>query len=53
VLLPDECRQGYEYFLGLGCNDLALPKLKNGTPKLSLFRVAISGALQQENVLWC
>jgi hypothetical protein len=39
--------------MGLGCNDLALPKLKNGTPKLSLFRVAISGALQQENVLWC
>jgi hypothetical protein len=51
VLLPDECGQGYEHFLGVGCNDLALPKLKNGTPKLSLFRVAISGVLQQENVL--
>jgi hypothetical protein len=51
VLLLDECWQGYEYFSGVGCNDLALLKLKNGTPKLSLFRVAISGPRQQENVL--
>jgi hypothetical protein len=51
VLLPDECQQGYEHFSDVGCNDLALTKLKNGTPKLSLSRVASSGALQQENVL--
>jgi len=51
VLLLDECRQGYEHFSGVGCNDLALTKLKNGTPKLSLFRAVISGARQQENVL--